>query len=201
MKALILLGTLKKTGLSNTQTLSEFFAEHLRRRNVDCEILKLIDHPVFTGTYSDMGEGDAWPQILEKIKAAEIVLFASPVWWNNHSSEMQKVIERLDHLHDAILEGKPSAVEGKVAGVIITGDSDGAQTIIANISNFLNAIGMLMPPYCSLSVLWEGQQKGASTSREELLSKYKQDYDATAAKMAEQLIRYASQNIPPTAVH
>ena len=112
------------------------------KQNIETELIRLIDHQVHTGTYSDMGEGDEWPGILEKIKRAEIIIFASPIWWNNHSSEMQKVIERLDHIHDGILEGNPSLLEGKVAGIIVTGDSDGAQTIIANISNFINAIGI-----------------------------------------------------------
>ena len=80
--------------------------------------------------------------ILQKIKEAQIVIFSTPIWWNNHSSEMQKVIERLDHIHDGILKGNPSPMEGKAVGIIITGDSDGAQHIIGNISNFINAIGL-----------------------------------------------------------
>ena len=41
MKALILLGTLKTVGLSNTETLSAFFKERLRSHNVECELIKL----------------------------------------------------------------------------------------------------------------------------------------------------------------
>lgn len=191
MKVLILLATLKKEGLSNTETLSEFFAGHLKNQQIECEIIKLVNQRVLTGSYSDMGNGDDWPVILEKIKHSEIIVFASPVWWNNHSSEMQKVIERLDHIHDGILEGKPSPLDGKVAGIIVTGDSDGAQTIIGNISNFLNAIGMVLPPYCTLTVLWEGQEKETKTTVDELMSKYKEDYTTAAKKMVEQLINYA----------
>ena len=65
MKAVILLCTLKKTGLSNTQTLSEFFTEILGKQNIETELIRLIDHQVHTGTYSDMGEGDEWPGILK----------------------------------------------------------------------------------------------------------------------------------------
>ena len=194
MKAVILLCTLKKTGLSNTQTLCEFFTEILGKQNIETELIRLIDHQVHTGTYSDMGEGDEWPGILEKIKRAEIIIFASPIWWNNHSSEMQKVIERLDHIHDGILDGNPSLLEGKVAGIIVTGDSDGAQTIIANISNFINAIGIVFPPFCSLSVLWEGQAKESTTSKEELMDKYRKEYSETAEKMVNQLVKYAQKS-------
>ena len=107
---------------------------------------------------------------------------------------MQKVIERLDHIHDGILEGNPSLLEGKVAGIIVTGDSDGAQTIIANISNFINAIGIVFPPFCTLSVLWEGQAKGFTTSKEELMNKYRKEYSETAEKMVAQLIEYAQKS-------
>ncbi|MBC7915581.1 MAG: NAD(P)H-dependent oxidoreductase [Pyrinomonadaceae bacterium] len=193
MKAIILLSTLKKEGLSNTQTLSEFLVEQLEKRKVECEIIKLLDYNILAGTYSDMGEGDEWPEILKKIKAAQILLFSTPVWWGSHSSEMQKVIERLDHIHDEILEGKKSQLDGKVAGIIITGDSDGAEQIIGIISNFLNAIGLIFPPYTTLSVLWEGQAKGVKTSRDGLMKKYRKEYSKTAETMAEQLVKFASK--------
>jgi hypothetical protein len=38
---------------------------------------------------------------------------------------------------------KPSGLENKKAGIIITGDSDGAQSIIANL---FNAVGLELPP-------------------------------------------------------
>lgn len=191
MKAIILLATLKKEGLSNTQTLSEFFVEELKKQKVECEIVKLPEFNIPPGTYTDMGKGDDWPAIFQKVKSAQIIIFATPVWWGNHSSEMQKVIERLDEVHDEILAGKKSQLEGKVAGIIITGDSDGAEHIIGNISNFMNAIGVLLPPYVTLSVLWEGHGKTAKTTRAQLMKKYKDEYSETAETMAKQLLKYA----------
>ena len=141
-----------------------------------------------------LSKGDAWPEILKQILAADILIFASPIWWNNQSSEIQRVIERLDELHDEILAGKRSKLEGKAGGIIITGDSDGAQHIIANVSNFYNAIGINFPPYATLSVLWEKQAKGENTSRQELMEKYKKDYDKTAETMVNQLIRAVKTN-------
>ena len=190
MKAVILLGTLKKTGLSNTETLTEFFAGKLEQQGVTCEVIKLVDHSIFAGTYDHMGARDAWPEILEKILAARILLFATPIWWDNHSSEIQRVIERLDEVHDQILAGGTSRLANKVGGILITGDSDGAQHIIGNISNFLNAVGVLIPPYCSLSVLWQEQAKGVATTREALLQKYELEYSQTAETMIAHLLKY-----------
>lgn len=194
MKAIILLGTLKKEGLSNTEVLSEFLAGYFKKQGIGCTIIKLVEHNILAGTYSDMGEGDDWPGILKQILAADIIVFATPIWWNNQSSEIQRVIERLDELHDEILEGKKSKLEGKVGGIVITGDSDGAQHIIANISNFYNAIGIVLPPYASLSVLWEKQAKGEKPTREELLKKYEKDYASTAEKMVKQMLQYVPKN-------
>jgi multimeric flavodoxin WrbA len=193
MKAVNLLGTLKKEEQSNTEALSEFLGEHFKKRGIEYEIIKLVDYNILPGTYNDMGEGDEWLKIFDKILNAEIIIFSTPIWWNNQSSEIQRVIERLDEIHDEIMEGKKSRLEGKAGGIVITGDSDGAQNIISNISNFYNAIGIVLPPFATLSVLWEGHKKGTIKPYDELMKKYKQDYDKTAAKMVEQLISYSSE--------
>lgn len=192
MKATILVGTLKKTGLSNTATLSEFLSRRLEQKGVECRTVRLVDRSIPAGTYSDMGEGDEWPDILQEVVASDIIVVATPIWWNNHSSLIQRIIERLDELHDDVMAGKPSPLEGKVGGIVITGDSDGAQTIIGNLCNFFNGIGLLIPPYAALSVLWERQSKSSEPAREELLQKYEADYAGTADRMVQQLLRFAS---------
>jgi multimeric flavodoxin WrbA len=192
MTATLLLGTLKASGLSNTATLSDFLVERLERRGVQCETIRLVERNIPPGTYSEMGAGDEWPGVLEKILASDLLIFATPVWWDNHSSLIQRVIERLDELHDEILEGKPSRLAGKVAGFVITGDSDGAQHIIGTLANFCNALGVLVPPFATLSVLWERQAKDKSPTREELIEKYEKDYAEQADRMVAQLLRYAA---------
>jgi multimeric flavodoxin WrbA len=191
MNAVILLATLKKSGLSNTETLCEFLRGRLEGKGVSCRTFRLVDHDIRPGTYSDMGEGDAWPGILAELLAADILIFATPIWWNNQSSLMQRVIERLDELHDRVLAGEPSGLEGKVGGIVVTGDSDGAQSIIANLSNFFNGVGLLIPPYATLTVLWDRLAKNESPTRAALLRKFAEDYAATADRVVEQLLRYA----------
>jgi multimeric flavodoxin WrbA len=187
LSAVVLLATLKKSGLSNTETLVDFLTEKFAESDVSVEKIKLVDHNLVAGTYFDMDGADDWPAILAKLQAADIVIFATPIWWNNQSSEMQRVIERLDEVHDEITDGKTSRLEGKPFGIIVTGDSDGAQHIIANLANFANAVGMTFPPYSTLTVLSEKQAKGKNTSREELLEYYEKEYASTADKMIEQL--------------
>jgi multimeric flavodoxin WrbA len=190
MKATILLATLKSSGLSNTETLSEFLANCMREHDIQVDVVKLVTHSIPPGTYSDMGSGDEWPRILEKLLASDIIIFATPIWWGNHSSLMQRVIERLDELHDRIMAGQRSPLQGKAAGIVITGDSDGAQHVIGNVSNFCLALGLLVPPFATLSVLWDRQAKGQTPTREELLQKYENDYRSSAEQMTQQLIRF-----------
>ena len=191
MNACILLATLKKEGVSNTEVLSGFLARRLEQRDIRTEVIKLAQHHISPGTYTDMGEGDEWPQIYQKLCAADIVIFATPVWWGTHSSLLQLAIERLDEVHDKILKGESSELYDKALGIVVTGGSDGAEHIIGNIANFANSVGMVFPPYATLTVLWEGHEKGADTSAVELLKKYEKDYAKTADTMADELLKYA----------
>src|SRR3989344_7466875 len=104
MKAIFLLATLKHNDeVSNTEVLSELLAEKLKDHSIESEIVRLIDYNIPPGLKSDMGAGDDWPQILKKVLAADIVIFATPIWWGIASSLMQRIIERMDELNDELL--------------------------------------------------------------------------------------------------
>jgi multimeric flavodoxin WrbA len=166
LKAIFLLATLKpKRGggeFSHTETLSELVLECLRQYEVRSEIIRLVDYDIKPGTKSNMGKGDEWPGILKKVLAAEIIVFATPIWWGNQSSLMQRTIERLDELHTELRETGKSRLTNKVGGIVITGEEDGEQQITGNIGNFLLNIGVTLPPQCSLS--YQGDYARASKS-------------------------------------
>jgi len=187
MKAIILLATLKNKGRSNTETLVKFFVEYLKQQNIAYEIIKLTDHHIVPGTFTHMDTKDDWPEIYQKILDAKIILFATPIWWNSHSSELQRCIERLDEVYDIILSGKDSPLEGKIGGVIVTGDSDGVEHITGNIANFFCSVGLTVPPYTSLGVIWDGHAKDAKKTKPQLLKYYKRMYGKDAQAMAESL--------------
>ncbi|SDF63099.1 NADPH-dependent FMN reductase [Dyadobacter soli] len=126
--------------------------------------------------------------MLDKLVASEVIIFATPIWWGNHCSQIQQIIERLDHIHDDILAGKGSVLDGKTDGILITGDSDGTQHITGSITNFFGAIGIKTPPYTSLSVISDKHQKQERPSKQELMDEYEKQYSDTAEKMAKQLI-------------
>ncbi len=146
MRALVLNCTLKPSpGVSNTAALASVVAEALAAEDVSIETLRVVDHDVKPGVESDMGDGDAWPAIREQLLAAEILVFASPTWLGRPSSVAQRVLERMDALlSEQDDEGRPVAYN-RVAGVVVTGNEDGAHHVISEIAGALIDIGYTVP--------------------------------------------------------
>lgn len=201
-RAVFLLATLKhKRGggeFSHTETLCELVMERLREHEVRSEIVRLVDFDIKPGLKSNMGKGDEWPGILKKILAADILVFATPIWWGNQSSLMQRVIERLDELHDELRETGESRLANKIGGIVITGEEDGEQHITGNISNFMLSIGVTLPPLCAVSYL--GEYKRAT--KDSLARRFREEkqYANAAETMARNLAFFArllsENNIP-----
>jgi multimeric flavodoxin WrbA len=172
LKAVFLLATLKrKRGggeFSHTETLCDLVIDELRPRNVACEIVRVVEYDVKPGTRSNMGKGDEWPGILKKILSADIIVFATPIWWGNQSSLMQRVIERLDELHTELRETGKSRLTNKVGGIVITGEEDGEQHVTGNIANFLLSIGVTIPPQCAVSYLGDYARATKASLRKRL---------------------------------
>ena len=193
LRAVILLATLKhkRSGqeFSHTETLCEVVIECLRENGVRSDMVRLVDRNIPPGTKSNMGSGDDWPGILKRILAAEIIIFATPIWWGIQSSLMQRVIERLDELHNELLETGKSRLDNKVGGIIITGEEDGEQHITGNISNFLLNMGLTLPPHCAVSY----QDQYTRATKKSLGRKFREDKKTAQAaeKMARNLVFFA----------
>lgn len=170
LKAIFLLGTLKKKQvLSHTHVLCEIVAGVLKsQEDVDSEIIRLRDYDIQPGTKTEIDDDD-WPKILDKMFAADIIVFATPVWWGIQSSLIQRVIERLDELNDELLETGKSKFANKVGGIVITGAEDGAEHIIGNILNFMSWNGFTIPPTPSVTFLGEIEEN----DRESLKRKFR----------------------------
>lgn len=190
-RALFLLATLKhKRGggeFSHTEVLSELVMACLRAKDIKCEIVRLSDLNIPAGNYSNMGKGDDFPRVLDKILGAQIIVFATPIWWGVHSSLMQRVIERLDEIHNELLETGKSRLNNKVGGIVITGEEDGEQHITGNIANFFINIGLTLPPHCSLA--YQGDYTRAT--KKSLARKFREEVGDGAEKMAKNLAFFA----------
>lgn len=158
LKAVMLVATLKrKPKTSNTEMLCQYLAENLEPHGVKSEIIRLVEYHILPGLARDMeeerGVRDEWPSVIAKLLKADIIIFATPIWWGLASSMMQRVIERLDTENDTLLETGISPFANKVGGIVVTGAEDGAQHIIGNLLNFMVWNGLTMTPTCSLSRL------------------------------------------------
>jgi hypothetical protein len=87
LNGLILNCTLKKSPEpSNTQGLIDIVTGHFGELGVKHETLRPVDYTIPFGVVSDMGEGDEWPQILEKVLAADILIIAMSIWFGVRNS-------------------------------------------------------------------------------------------------------------------
>ncbi|HEX5198778.1 flavodoxin family protein [Paractinoplanes rhizophilus] len=146
MRAVIINCTLKPSPApSNTEALARVVAEALEQDGVTVDWVRAVDHDIKPGVESDMGDGDAWPDIRRRILAAEILIIATPTWVGRPSSVAQRVIERMDAmLSETDEQGRPVAYN-RVAGVVNTGNEDGAHHVISEISGSLADIGFTIP--------------------------------------------------------
>lgn len=148
LTAVVLNCTLKKSpARSNTRALIDKVTGLMEPLGVASEVIRVVDHEIHFGVSSDEGEGDEWPAILEKIKAADILVIGTPIWFGVRSSAAQLVIERLDGTY---VEGDPETGQfplyNKVGGVIVTGNEDGAHDAAANTLFNLSHLGCTIPP-------------------------------------------------------
>jgi multimeric flavodoxin WrbA len=146
VKALVLNCTLKRSPEpSNTEALAGVVAEALEGHDVETELVRLVDHDVKPGVSSDEGDGDEWPAIREKLLAAEILVVATPTWLGQPSSVAKRALERMDAmLSEEDGDGRPVAYN-RVAGVVVTGNEDGAHHVIAEVAGALIDIGYTVP--------------------------------------------------------
>jgi multimeric flavodoxin WrbA len=178
MKALVLNCTLKASpNQSNTEALADVVVEALEKQGVEITRVRLADHAILPGVSSDEGAGDDWPGIHEKLLGSDILVVATPTWVGRPSSIAQRMLERMDAmLSETDDEDRPVAYN-KVAGVVVTGNEDGAHHVISEISGGLADIGYTIPgqawtywnkgpgPGPSYSETGEGHDWSAKTGR------------------------------------
>ena len=146
MKALVINCTLKVSPEpSNTEALASVVAGRLAEQGVEVSSVRAVDLKIAPGVVTDAGDGDEWPEVHERILDSQILVMASPTWLGRPSSVAQRVLERMDAmLSETDDQGRPVAYN-RVAGVVVTGNEDGAHHVISEISGALADIGFTIP--------------------------------------------------------
>jgi multimeric flavodoxin WrbA len=146
MKATVLSCTLKSSPAeSNTEALASVLTDWLEEEGVECESFRLADLEIPPGVESDMGDGDDWPRVRESLVASEILIVATPTWLGQPSSIAKLALERMDAMISETDEDERPLAYNRVAGVVVTGNEDGAHHVIAEISGALIDIGFTVP--------------------------------------------------------
>jgi multimeric flavodoxin WrbA len=147
MKVLFLNCTLKKSPeTSNTEAFIKNAAKIFKELDVESEIVRVVDHHVSFGVTSDEGNNDEWPLILEKVKQADMLVIATPLWRGDRGSVAKMVAERLDGvMSEGTAENGQYLTYNKVAGVMVDGNEDGAKKAISSITFDLSEHGFTVP--------------------------------------------------------
>lgn len=182
ISALLINCTLKPSPAgSSSHVLGEQVLSALAEHGVTADRIRAIDHSILPGVEADMGEGDEWPALRERVLAADILVFATPTWMGQHSSVAQRVLERLDaELSETDDDGKPTLFD-KVALAVIVGNEDGAHHIAAILFQSLNDVGFSVP--AQGCVYWNGEAMQGTDYR---------DLEATPEKVAQATVTAAA---------
>lgn len=161
LRALVLTCTLKPSpSESSSELLATEVVAALAEHDVDAEMLRVVDHDVRFGVSTDEGEGDGWPEIRQKMLAADILVLATPIWLGQPSAVCKMVLERLDaELGETDDQGRMSTY-GKVAALCVVGNEDGAHHVTAEVYQALSDVGFTIP--ANAVTYWAGEAMQAT---------------------------------------
>jgi multimeric flavodoxin WrbA len=135
--------------------LRDAYADH----GVDLEVVRAVDHRILEGVTSDEGDGDEWPAIDAKVRDAQILVLATPIWMGNPSSVCRKVLERLDAMLSETDDAGRLVAFDKVGAALTVGNEDGAHNVGAQVFQGLNDIGYTIP--ANAQAYWVGEAMGS----------------------------------------
>ena len=151
LRAIFINCTLKRSpAMSHTQGLIDISIEIMRRNQVEVDCIRAIDHEIAVGVRPDMTEEgwdrDEWPELFERVMAANILVIGTPIWLGEKSSVATHLIERLYGNSAQLNDGGQSAYYGKVGGCLVTGNEDGVKHCSMNVLYSLQHLGYTIPP-------------------------------------------------------
>jgi multimeric flavodoxin WrbA len=144
---------------SHTEGLMRRSMAIMETNGVAIEYVRAVEHELAPGVWPDMREHgaarDDWPELYQRVQAADILVVASPIWLGEKSSVCARVIERLYACSSLLNEHGQYAYYGKVGGCLITGNEDGIKHCSMSILYALQHLGYTIPPQADAG--WIGE--------------------------------------------
>ena len=190
MHAIVLNGSLKPSPEpSNTAALAKVVTDVLRAEDVTLDEIRLANHEIAPGVVSEaVNERDEWPEIRERILAADIVILATPTWLGQASSVIKRALERMDaFLSEEQEDGRPITYD-KVVGIVITGNEDGAHHIVSQLAQAALDLGFTCP-----AQNWTYWNKGPGPGDEEFLNTSEREWSETTGRVAARNILHVAR--------
>lgn len=151
----------------------------LEGHGVVTEIVRVTTLNVPPGVKTDEGEGDQWPQIHSKLLQSEILVFATPTWLGHPSSVAQRALERMDAMISEKGDDALPVAYNRVAGVVVTGNEDGAHHVISQVAQGLIDIGYTVPGQA-----WTYWNKGPGPGKTYLQTSEGHEWSETTGRTA-----------------
>lgn len=196
--ALVLNCSLKRSpAQSSSAVLAEEIVEALAEHGVVSSTIRVVDHPVRFGVSIDEAGGDAWPALREQMLAADLLVLVTPIWMGQPASVCKMVLERLDaELAETDDDGR-LLTYGKVAGLGVVGNEDGAHHVTAEVFQALSDVGFTIPP--NGVTYWVGEaMQGIDYKDKEPRPEKTAEATSALARNAVHLARLLQeQNYPP----
>ncbi len=170
MKAIGIVGSPRKGG--NTEILTKHTLTAIEEEGLDTEIIRLADldiRPcnacmVCKTEESCPIDDDLWP-LYTKMKAAEAIILASPVYFGSATALLKALMDRAGY----IAYNNDKAFTGKVGGPLVVARRAGHNFTFAQLMYWFHIGGFFMPGSTYWNIAF-GREKGEVTNDEEGLT-------------------------------
>ncbi len=186
MKALAIVGSPRKKG--NTEILTRHTLKAIEEEGMDTELIHLAGleiKPCDACMACEKEEqcpikDDLWP-IYTKMKEADAIILASPVYFGSATPEMKALMDRAGYI--AYWNGK--VFDGKVGGPLVVAERSGSTFTLAQIAFWYLCSGLFIPGHSDWNVAF-GTNKG-DVSKDETGLKAAWDFGKKIAFLTKKL--------------
>jgi len=135
--------------ISNTEALWSYLADRFCQLGCQVQQLRTIDLHILPGRTLEVGSGDEFSLIFEKIQNADILILGTPVWSGSRSSECQKLVERLQGAGQSQMDltTGQSPLDNKIFGLLLVGEGTGSAYCAAQTCYDFSQMGCINPPH------------------------------------------------------
>lgn len=152
--------------IGNTSNLLHEVQDMFEREGIEMDIVHIYDYTLtncnvcmtceIRGDGRCYDEDDGFNQILDRMRAADAILIATPTYMNSCPSNLQNFLERAM----LVLKNSGLPLSGKIGGVIAVNRHDGASLVYNQIVDFLLRNGMLVCGSYPLAIInaWHSPQ-------------------------------------------